>query len=307
MWRTVIVNYGEKMKTENHWLVVCSDEGESRVPIEDIYAVIIDNRSAMISMSAINALTAAGAHICFCDEKHIPVSVALPLSDHYRPLPVVRSQIDMTEDFKDVLWQKIVKAKIANQARCLRFCSVRPEKVASVEVLSEDVAPGDARNREGTAAKLYFPSLFGLGFRRSDEDVTNAALNYGYAILRSCVAKTLTAYGYYGAIGIHHKNATNPFNLADDMMEPFRPVADMVTDRMCDELFDHLSRDNRSKLAAMVNLPVKMNGKKLRVRYAIDRCVSSLTSAISHQDAEKLVLPELIMIDEFFEDDEDGE
>ena len=307
MWRTVIVNNGERIKTEQNWLVVSSDEGESRVPIEDIYAVIIDNRNAVISMSAINALTSSGAQICFCDEKHIPVSVALPLGNHHRQLSVVRSQIGMSEELKAVLWQKIVSEKIANQARCLRFCSVNPEKVSSVEVLAGDVAPGDVKNREGTAARLYFRSLFGAGFRRSDEDVTNAALNYGYAILRSCVAKTLTAYGYYGTIGIHHENASNPFNLADDMMEPLRPVVDMVTDRMCDDLFEHLSRDNRSKLVNIVNLPVKMNGRKIRIRYAIDRCIASLTSAITDNNADKLILPELIMIDEFFEDDEDGE
>ena len=307
MWRTVIVNQGEKIKTEQNWLVVVSDSGESKIPIEDIYTVVIDNQNAMISLSAINALTSSGAHICFCNEKHIPASVALSLNDHYRPLSVVRSQMSMTKEFRDELWKRIVEAKIRNQARCLRFCSVNPDKVASVERLADDVLPGDSRNREGTAASLYFRSLFGPGFRRSDDDVTNAALNYGYAILHSSVAKTLTAYGYYGALGIHHENSSNPFNLADDIMEPLRPVVDMVTDRMCDELFETLARDNRRKLVDIVNLPVKMNGKKIRVRYAIDRYIASLTTAIQHNDADKLNLPELIMIDEYFEDDDDVE
>lgn len=100
--------------------------------------------------------------------------------------------------------------------------------------------PGDTTNREAVAARKYFVALFGSTFRRTDEDVTNASLNYGYAIIRSCVAKTLAGYGFNGTVGIHHINETNPFNLADDIMEPLRPVVDMWTDENCDTLLKHL-------------------------------------------------------------------
>lgn len=307
MWRTVIVNNGEKLSIEDGWLVVTEGEKISKVPIEDIYALIIDNYSATITLAAINALTSAGAHICFCDEKHMPASMALPMSEHYRPLAVVKSQLEMDDAFKNELWQKIIKAKISNQAKCLRLCGIPAEKHQQVQDLADEVLPGDSKNREAAAAKLHFRFLFGGFFRRNDDDVTNAALNYGYAVLRSSVAKTLAAYGYYSVIGLHHINTSNHFNLADDMMEPLRPVVDMVTDRMCDELFETLTRTNRRKLAAIVNLPVKMNGKKTRIRYAIDKYISSLTTAINERNAEKLIIPEIVMVDEFFEDDEDGE
>lgn len=307
MWRTVIVNNGEKLSVENNWLIVAEGENVNKVPIEDIYALIIDNYSATISLSAINQLTSAGAHICFCNEKHMPVSVALPMSEHYRPLSVVKGQLEMDEEFRAMLWQRIIVAKIQNQAKCLRLCGIPSEKHKQISALANEVLPGDPKNREAAAAKLHFHFLFGSFFRRNDDDVTNAALNYGYAVMRSSVAKTLAAYGYYSVVGLHHINPSNHFNLADDLMEPLRPVVDMVTDRMCDELFETLTRSNRRKLAAIVNLPVKMNGKKTRIRYAIDKYIASLTTAINEHNVNKLIIPEIVMIDEFFEDDQDGE
>ncbi len=307
MWRTVIINNGERITTDNSRLVVTDGEHSGRIPIEDIYALIIDNYSAMISLATINALTSAGAHICFCDEKHLPASTALPMTEHYRPLTVVKSQLEMLQELKDELWQKIVTAKIRNQARCLQLSGLPPGKYKQLLRLADEVLPGDIKNREASSARAYFRSLFGGFFRRSDDDVTNAALNYGYAIIHSSVAKTLSAYGYYSVIGLHHISQSNHFNLADDLMEPLRPVVDMLTDRMCDELFDSLTSSNRKKLAAIVNLPVKINGRKTRIRYAIDQYVSSLTTAINDRDAGRLVIPEIVTIDENFEDERDGE
>ncbi|MBR6984994.1 MAG: type II CRISPR-associated endonuclease Cas1 [Ruminococcus sp.] len=148
--------------------------------------------------------------------------------------------------------------------------------------------------------------MFGTEFKRMAGDVTNAALNYGYTIIRSCVCKTLTAYGYNCVLGIHHINEQNAFNLADDIMEPFRPLVDLWTDNSCDDLFEELTKDNRKKLINLVNVPIRIGRKKTRVRYAIDKCVSSLTTAIEKNDPGLMHLPTLIQIDEMFEDDEDG-
>ena len=139
-----------------------------------------------------------------------------------------------------------------------------------------------------------------------EEDVTNAALNYGYAIIRSSVCKTLVAYGYNCVLGIHHISEQNAYNLADDMMEPLRPLVDLWTDNSRDDLFQELTKTNRRDLINLINVPVKMGKRKTRVRYAIDRYISSLTSAIDKNDPELLQLPSLIEIDEMFEDDEDG-
>lgn len=156
------------------------------------------------------------------------------------------------------------------------------------------------------AARKYFPALFGITFKRSDDDITNAALDYGYSIIRSSVAKATVVHGYNGVLGLHHIGNANPFNLADDLMEPLRPLVDMWTDAHCDELLNDLTSTNRRDLIALVNMPVLFDGKKIRVRYALDLYVKSLTSAINDNDAELLKTPGLLPLDEFFEDEEDG-
>lgn len=306
MWRTVIINNGEKLTIRNNWLVIYNNELEQRIPVSDIYSLVVDNRSALLSVSVLTTLTQCGVGIYFCNEKHIPVSLTLPLNTHYRPLSVIKKQMALTEDFKDSLWQKIIMKKIQNQSACLRFSHIDPDIIKSIEELIDKVDKGDTKNREGTAARKYFRALFGFGFMRGAEDITNAALNYGYSILRSSICKTLVAYGYNCTIGIHHINESNPFNLADDMMEPLRPLIDLWTDNNCDNLFEELTKTNRRDLINLMNVPIRFNGKKMRVRYAIDKYISSLTTSIEKNNAELLKIPDLIKIETDFEDDEDG-
>lgn len=306
MWRTLIVTSGEKLTVKNQWLNVYSEEQEARVPIGDLYSVVVDNRQAMVSVAVLTQLAQAGVHVIFCDEKHLPCAELLPMGLHYRPLTTVQKQMQLTDEFKNQLWQRIVQAKIQNQAKALRLAGVSGAKAQKLEEMALAVRLGDSNNREAQAAKLYFPALFGLGFTRTQEDVTNAALNYGYAIVRSAVSKTLAAYGYSGILGIHHIGGGNPFNLADDLMEPLRPLVDLWVDSHCDELYEQLTKTNRKELIGLVNHPIKLDGKKMRVRYAIDRYIKSLTSAIEGQDAGLLLLPELIRFDPLFEDEQDG-
>ena len=294
------------MTVRDGCLYVYSPEQEARVPIGDLYSVVVDNRRTLLSMGVLTQLAQAGVHILLCDEKHLPCAELLPLNLHYRPLATLQKQMELTQELKDQLWRRIVTAKIQNQAAALRLAGVSGSKAQKLEELALRVAPGDRGNREAQAARLYFPSLFGVGFTREQEDVTNAALNYGYAIIRSAVCKTLAAYGYSGVLGLHHIGPGNPFNLADDLMEPLRPLVDLWVDDHCDDLYEELTSGNRRELIALVNHIIRMNGKKMRVRYAIDQYVKSLTSAVDGQDAGLLRLPELIRNDPTFEDEQDG-
>ena len=294
MWRTVIVSQGERITVVNGNLRIAGAEDESLVPIADIYAVVIDNRAALISVNALAALAESGAHVFFCNEKHTPVGVTLPLNTHFQPLAVVRRQLALTDREKGILWQKIVQAKIFNQARCLGFAGVDSDKVTALLALAENVAEGDVKGLEAVAAKKYFQALFGLGFSRRDGGVINAALNYGYAIVRSAVPKTLTAYGYNCVLGIHHRSEQNAFNLADDLMEPFRPVVDLWVDTNNENLFEELTKFNRKALLNLMNEGISMNGKTMRLRNAIDACISSLTGALQRGQPNSLRLPELL-------------
>lgn len=306
MWKTLLISRGERLSLENNHLVVEQENARSvHIPIPDIYCVVVDNRQATLSVPVMNALTASGAHILLCDEQHLPCTVILPENLHYRPFATLKSQVEMPQALKDALWQRIIKQKITNQCRTLEYRGVPAARWADIPPLIERVLPGDTKNVEATAAKKYFSALFGSFFRRSDEnDVTNSALNYGYAIMRTAVAKTLAGYGYSCSLGLHHIGESNAFNLADDLMEPLRPIVDYWADEHVDELLDELTASNRRDLIQLVNAVVESGGKRVHVRYAIDSYVASLTTAIRTGNPDALKLPVLLRSSAIAEDEE---
>lgn len=305
MWKTVVIDRGEKLIVRDNRLHIIVGDDERRLPLDDIYAVVLDNPRATISQAAMTALSAAGVHLILCGAQHLPESVLLPLNRHSTPFAAFQRQLALNDEARALLWQAIVRRKIENQADCLRLAGVKREKYEEIRALAVKVEPGDVRNVEATAARKYFPALFGCTFTRADDDVTNAALNYGYAILRSSVAKTLTGYGFNCVLGLHHKSPTNPFNLADDLMEPFRPLVDLLVDTMCDKLLENLSAENRHELVSVVNLPMRLDGKTMRVRYAIDRAVASLITFLNTGSLDAVKLPTLLKIDRYYRDEQD--
>ncbi len=304
MFRTVTVYNGERISVKDGWMAVTNGEEEHRIPIEDLYSVVIDNQQTSLTVPAITRLTEAGAHILVCNEKHLPMSVILPKDTHYHPLDVIKKQIMLPEDIKNRLWDAVVKSKITNQADVLKICGGEQGRVNRLFELANEVTDGDSGNREGIAAKMFFRDMYGFEFIRMYDDSVNAALNYGYAIIRSAVAKTLTAYGYNCVLGIHHISVSNPFNLADDMMEPLRPVVDMWVYENQEDLLDELTKRQKNELAALVNSVVLWDGKRMKMRNAIDRYISSLTSAINNLSPKLLKFPEIIRWDIYDETDD---
>ncbi len=304
MFRTVVVNFGEKISVKDNWVVVTAGDEDRRIPLEDIYSIVIDNPITCITAPAITKLTDNGTHILVCNEKHLPVSIILPQNNHYRPLNVIRKQIDMSVDFKNQLWDKIIKAKIINQSKTLKLCGCKKEIYNRLLDFSEEVIDGDEGNREAVAAKMFFREMYGSSFIRMADDAINAALNYGYSIIRSAFCKTLVSYGYNCVLGIHHINESNPFNLADDLMEPLRPIIDMWVDDNIEDLVDSITRQQRNELASITNNLILWNGKQMRIRNAIDKYVSSLTTAIDKNNADLLKIPEIIRTDIYNEEDD---
>ena len=257
-------------------------------PIEDLLSVLIESRQCTITTAALAALAGEGVTVFTCDEKHIPCVVTLPFARHSRQLEVTRQQLGWTTAGKNRWWQQIVQAKIRNQAECLALCG-RCETAALLRKRSDAVRRGDSENREATAAALYFPALFGDGFTRSAEaDARNAALNYGYAILRGCMARCLAVYGFIPWMGLHHESTLNAWNLADDMMEPYRPVVDLF---VAAQVGPDAPLDTRLKscLFNLLNMDIRSGGQRHSVAYAMERQTQSLRS-----DAKTLVLPELM-------------
>lgn len=293
-FRNIMVESPARIAVRNDQLLVCTDT-EHSVAIEDISALLLENRQITITTAALSRLGQCGCAVFTCDERHMPCAVLTPYMQHSRQLSVIRSQLAMSEPQKKRLWQAIVKAKIQNQARCLQMAG-QEGKGKVLHRMAERVRSGDTENVEATAAQLYFPALFGEGFSRGDDCGFNAGLNYGYAILRGCIARYLAVYGFLPALGVHHRSTLNAFNLADDLIEPFRPVVDLLVYSNINE-DDTLTPPHKRLLFNCLNLDILSGKQHHSVSYAIERTVKSLSHAIM-EDGVKLLLPELLDLEQ---------
>lgn len=201
---------------------------------------------------------------------------------------------NMTKPLQKQLWQDIVVRKILNQAACLRILN-RPG-ADELAALAASVRSGDPDNREAVAAAVYFPALFGVGFSRDQDCLQNAALNYGYAIIRGGIARNLVIHGLEPCLGLHHRSERNNFNLADDMIEPFRPLVDLfVASHFQGD--GELSTTQKQNLFNLTSFLIRQSGRKYQVMTAIGRCCASLAECVQSQH-RNLELPELIALEQ---------
>ena len=200
---------------------------EAAIPVEDIGVLLIDQQIATYTHAVLVQLAEAGACVILCNEKHLPCAVQLPLAANDLLTERLLGQIGIGRPKKKRLWQQVVRAKIAAQAANLESPAIGSADSGRLRNLVTEVASGDPTNVEGQAARIYWASLFGDQFRRQrGGQWPNAILNYGYAVMRAAVARALAGAGLHPALGIHHHNRGNPFCLADDLMEPLRPMVD---------------------------------------------------------------------------------
>ena len=223
-FRTVVITKQAKISYKNRFLVVKQDIDEKYIHLSEIDTIIVDSISVSISSYLLKELADNKINIIFCDDKHNPYGELQPFYSRHNSSKKILEQVKWTNKEKDLVWQSIVKNKILNQALLLK--KIKSKQHDLITSYIKEVAIGDKTNREGHAAKVYFNSLFGTSFVRGNNDKINASLNYGYAILLSTVSKEIVNNGYLTQLGIHHKNEFNPYNLACDLMEPFRIIID---------------------------------------------------------------------------------
>lgn len=292
-WRSVVITQPTKLSVKNRQLKITQEE-EWSIPMEDISSVVLETPQISISSKVISLMADNKIVMYSCDDKHLPNGVFIPFACHSRELKTMQKQLACTESFNKRCWQKIIRTKILNQAKVLELCE-KPLMSEHLEKLAQKVNSGDTENRESIAAKAYFTSLFGKKFSREYDDIYNAALNYGYSIIRGAIARTIVSYGYIPSKGIHHKSELNNYNLADDFIEPFRPVVDLwvKTNIKNETEFD---KNIRAELVNLLNVDVRIQGKLQSVNNAINVMIASYTTAINQNDYKKLELPEILPI-----------
>lgn len=290
-YRNLMLSSPAKISCKNNQLMVESGQVRS-FPIEDISSLLIESRQSVITAAALSALAQNGTLVYFCDEKHLPCAVQLPYAGHSRQLEVMQAQQSLTQAAQKRFWQQIVCAKIHNQAECLALCG----KAGEAQFLysrERAVASGDKGNVEATAAAFYFPALFGKPFVRAAEwDSRNAALNYGYALLRGYMARCLAVYGLLPWLGLHHCSGLNQFNLADDFMEPYRPVVDLFVAANVREDCE-LTTQLKAGLLNLLSVDILSGNQHHSVAYAMERQVQSFRSCCEKQK-DALLLPVLL-------------
>lgn len=294
-WRVVAIENPARLSVRDNQLVIAK-EIESTLPIEDIDALILDNYGSTITTNLLTALATKGTTTVICDEKHLPASVLLPYSQHSRQAKVSRQQLSMSQPLKKQLWQQIIISKITNQADVLRARGLNDSTLRS---LANDVKSGDTSNRESIAARIYFDQILGDATRRKPI-WHNAALNYGYAMVRSHIARHIAARGLVASQGLFHHNELNSFNLADDLIEPYRAAVDLyilekVAPLHVGDRDASLTKHDRQLIIDILNYYVIMNGKKFTVRHSVERIVESFIECIETKEADKLLLPKIVL------------
>lgn len=265
----------------------------SSIPCDEIGMVVIDNAQTTYTHRAIESLSAAGAVVVICGSNHLPTSLIVPLAEHREVVWRLQDQINCSIPRRKRLWQQIVRAKIRSQAANLPVKSQARQKLRELAKL---VTSGDKENIEAQAAKIYWQNWLGEQSFGRDQDGNgpNILLNYGYAILRASVSRSIVAAGLTPMLGIHHRNRSNAFCLADDLMEPLRAIVDCRVRALTEDGIDDLSKEAKRALLSTLTAQVSFDGTEGPLCAAIPRYIASVVSCLTESDS-KLKFPTLCL------------
>ena len=280
-WRTVVITGNAKLDYKMDYMVVRKSDMTSRIYIGEIGMLIIESTAISLTTMLLCELTKHKIKIVFCDEKHNPQSELIPYYGSHDTSAKVRMQTQWSKEVKENIWTEIVSEKIRKQSDHLK----ENDQEVQADMLKQyvkEIELGDKTNREGHAAKVYFNALFGLDFTRTTDCSVNSALNYGYSIILSAFTREITANGYITQLGLFHDNMFNQFNLASDLMEPFRVLVDKEVLEM---KFEEFEVDERRRLVNILNREVVIDGKVQYVNNAVKIYCKSVFDALNENDS----------------------
>lgn len=294
-WRVISIENPARLSLKDNKLIIEQEE-KVPVPIEDIDSVIIDGGGIVMSKNILTALSDGGVNVLLCDDKHLPCTMLLPYSQASRGVKNARAQLNMPEALRKQLWRKNIMRKIENQADVLQKFGYEHEDLRE---LAKTVRSGDVGNNESTAARLYFQRLLDDATRRKPM-WHNSALDYGYAIVRSAIARAVASRGLISMVGINHHSELNQYNLVDDLIETFRPIVDdyilstVAIHHVGNEEDERLSGEDKRFIIDILNKDDIICGKKCDVKFTVNKVVESFTKAILEDDVEALELPKIL-------------
>ena len=265
------------------------DDYETTVCFDDIDTIIIENQQTTITTALLSQLSKADINVIFSDEKFMPSSILLGINKNSRTTKIQKAQVELSKPKLNQIWKDIVTYKVSHQSKVLKKLQKNSDYL---DLLIPRIKSNDKENIEATAAAHYFKELFGKDFSRTNpENINNAVLNFGYTIFRSSICRYLIAFGLNPAFGIHHSSELNAFNLADDLIEPFRPIID---DYVVRNIKSDMELNGKIKidLLKLLDKTVFYDGKNVTVSNCMKSIVANYQS-ICLSKCENLTLFEL--------------
>ncbi len=299
VWRSVVISQPAKLKRE-HFSLVIEQAQSARVPFEDIAVIVLNNREITITHPVLSACGEYGIGLYSTGDNHQPNGVFLPFLSHSRATRMMRLQLNLDKPQAKRAWAEVVKVKISNQAKCLQLAKHALEKssdVARLESYASRVRSGDIENMEAQASSYYFPQLFGKSFHRAKDCWVNGALDYGYAIIRGAITRALVAHGFQPNIGLFHRSEQNAFNLADDLIEPYRALVDLHVFKAINPYSDPLAvltPADKIALVALLNTDIAMPRGAMSVLSSIEQATESFVRLFEGADESVLEMPLLM-------------
>ena len=292
-YRTLEISTACEIHIKEGQLEITSDAGTILIPIEDLSQIMVHGANIRLSTMDLSILSQNKVSLMTLDEKYLPTSIVLPFEGHARQSKLMHAQVSQGKDVYLDLWLQIINRKISNQARVLSIMGM--EGAENISKYLDNMTAENIDITEALSAKEYF-TYYHEGLNRRGDDPVNSRLNYGYAVVRSYIARSLVAAGFHPTFGIHHDSQLNAFNLADDLIEPYRAMVDIVAHNNIGSNVQ-LSKIERREIAHVLHNACMIDGVKVNVMSAIDMMVESLKRIMLDNSSEKLMLPIVLPVE----------
>lgn len=288
-FRQIYIEETAELSLHNDNIKIEKNDKSFLLPISDIDLIFVENPRVVFTARLVTQLSKNNVTLVLCDEKYIPTSISLPLNGSNNQIEIFNLQIEQLPSKKDKLWEYIIRQKIINHSSTIKLIFKDLRYLEFLEY-SKNIKSGDKTFIEGAEARLYFRNLFGDNFIRHQDDEINLALNYGYSIINSAIIRMLVAAGIDPKIGAHHDNKKNFYNLASDLLEPYRAFVDYYVYKNKEFIGEPLSRHIRLGLVDLLNSEVQINNIKTTLSNSIKIMIYSFIDYLKSGDIKDIKL-----------------
>lgn len=280
-WKTIIIGCESKVSLTLNRMRITIDDEYQNIPLSDIDTVIFSHIGVVITIPLLSKLVENNINIIVCDDKNDPIGIFQPFNTHSLVFKRLNNQLNWKLTRKKKFWKIIIEQKIQSEIDALTIEKKNDLIIKQLNVYKDSVYTDDQTNREAIAARSYFQELFGNGFTRDDNNVVNAALNYGYKIIASYISKCITSRGLITQLGVHHIGESNPFNLTYDFIEPFRVFIDLW---VYENIKSSFSTYEKTEIINILNYKINVNHKWIRLCDAIEDIIDSYIAFLDERE-----------------------